>query len=470
MMNENKRKHELSGSRRMFAAGGAPVGVLCLCVLAAVLAAPLRGEACSVPVFRYALERWPADLFYLIVYHRGELSEADKKTVKWLEEAADSDTSIANYQVMKVNLDLAEASSQPAASSRPAPASQPAATSGPATASRPAATSGPATAEQTEKPEKPPKVLLDLWKTQKAAKLPWVVAIFPRTYRRPEIRVAWVGPLNVQSAKNIVDSPARRQVARRIIAGETAVWVLLESGKKKADDKAYNELKKHLDMLQKTLRLPAQPPPYPGQEDLSKKLRIAFSIVRVSRKDPAERAFVQMLMRTEDDLEKEYASATITFPIFGQGRALFALVDEGITEDNVAEACEFLTGACSCQVKQLNPGTDMLMAVDWQAALGDDTITEVELPPLPTPVAVAVASRPAAPTTQSAESRPAGVAGSGSPPPGLEAKAGRAAAPLPPAAVGGINPILRNVLLMLGGVVILAVAATLWARKQGNRA
>ena len=446
VMNKNRPKHESLGSVRVRAVGRAPAGALLLCLLAAVLAAPPVGRACTVPVYRYALERWPADLFYLIVFHRGELSEADKKTIKWLEKAADSDTSVANYQVVKVNLDLAEATSQPAA------------------ASRPAATSGPATAEQ---PEKPPKVLLDLWKTQKAAKLPWVVAIFPRTYHRPDIRVAWAGPLNVQSAKNIVDSPARREVARRIIAGETAVWVMLESGKKEADDKAHKHLTEILKKLQKTLHLPAQPPPFPGQEDLSQKLRIAFSIRRVSRKDPAEGAFVRMLMRTEDDLEKKYASAVITFPIFGQGRALFALVDEGITEDNVAEACEFLTGACSCQVKNLNPGTDMLMAVDWRAALGDDTITEVELPPLPTPVAVAIASRPAA---QSAESRPAGAAGSGSPPPSLKAKARRAGAPSPPAAVGGINPIFRNILLMLGGVVILAVVATLWARKQGNRA
>ncbi|PIW14960.1 MAG: hypothetical protein COW34_07135, partial [Armatimonadetes bacterium CG17_big_fil_post_rev_8_21_14_2_50_66_6] len=43
-------------------------------------------SACSVPVFQYALERWPADPYEVVVFHRGPLSEQDQATAKWLKE------------------------------------------------------------------------------------------------------------------------------------------------------------------------------------------------------------------------------------------------------------------------------------------------------------------------------------------------------------------------------------------------
>jgi hypothetical protein len=49
---------------------------------------------------------------------------------------------------------------------------------------------------------------------------------------------------------------------------------------------------------------------------------------------------------------------------------LYALVGAGITADNIREAGAFLVGACSCEVKRQNPGTDLLMAVDWDAQIG----------------------------------------------------------------------------------------------------
>ena len=32
-------------------------------------------------------------------------------------------------------------------------------------------------------------------------------------------------------------------------------------------------------------------------------------------------------------------------------------------------SCMFLLGACSCQVKRMNPGWDLLLNVDWDGAL-----------------------------------------------------------------------------------------------------
>ena len=41
--------------------------------------------ACSVPVFRYALEHWVADPFQLVVFHRGELTPAQRAQVQALK-------------------------------------------------------------------------------------------------------------------------------------------------------------------------------------------------------------------------------------------------------------------------------------------------------------------------------------------------------------------------------------------------
>ena len=37
-----------------------------------------NAHACSVPVFRYAVEHWPPDVYEALVLHRGKLSETDK--------------------------------------------------------------------------------------------------------------------------------------------------------------------------------------------------------------------------------------------------------------------------------------------------------------------------------------------------------------------------------------------------------
>ncbi len=34
---------------------------------------------------------------------------------------------------------------------------------------------------------------------------------------------------------------------------------------------------------------------------------------------------------------------------------------------NVASCAQFLAGACGCEVKELNPGVDLLMVADWDA-------------------------------------------------------------------------------------------------------
>ena len=92
-------------------------------------------------------------------------------------------------------------------------------------------------------------------------------------------------------------------------------------------------------------------------------VRFGFPLVRLARDDSQDAPLVGMLRHVEPDL-MEY-DEPMAFPIYGRGRALYALIGAGINEDTIGEACLFLVQGCSCLVKEGNPGRDLLLAVDW---------------------------------------------------------------------------------------------------------
>ena len=54
--------------------------------------------------------------------------------------------------------------------------------------------------------------------------------------------------------------------------------------------------------------------------------------------------------------------------VYGRGRALPPYIGKGIVYDNLVEVADFITSACSCTVKDQNPGVDLLMSFDWDSA------------------------------------------------------------------------------------------------------
>jgi hypothetical protein len=302
-------------------------------ILAAIIGA---ASACSVPVFRYALERWPADNFLAVVFHQGALTPSQAAAVRELQSLARADQAPANLVLRTVDLTQA-----------------------------------------------PDPALLRVWQPLAATtKLPALVMLYPPTLGIS--RPAWQGPLTDVHAQRLIDSPARREIARRLLAGESAVWVLVESGDTKLDTPAAALLEARLRHLTSTLRLPELDPAdvVGGATAASReKLKPAFSVIRLSRQNPAEEVLVQTLLHTEDDLAA--ARAPIVFPVFGRGRVLPALVGAGINAEMIDEAAVFLTGACSCVVKAQNPGSDLLFAVAWDRLVQPLIKTAEELPPLP---------------------------------------------------------------------------------------
>ncbi len=287
-------------------------------VCLAFLLVSARADACSLPVFRYALERWPADPYHVFVYHRGALGDRDRTLVEGVRRLAE-ESPFANLTLKTVDL---EAAPDPLAAK-----------------------------------DAPPR---------RMESLPWMIVLYPGVPGRvPEV---WSGPLTPENVEAALDSPARREIVRRIQAGESAVWILLECGDAARDDRAARILGETLEKMEKELAIPEQDAEALGIiSDGGPEMKIAFSMLRLSRSDPRERFLIETLLGSEPDLAE--LEGPMAFPVFGRGRLLYALVGDGISAENVAEACFFLTGPCLCEVKSQHPGIEILIAFDWDGFL-----------------------------------------------------------------------------------------------------
>lgn len=274
--------------------------------------------ACSVPVFRYALEHWAADPFQVLVYHRGPLSDAGLAALEAVEKREDAQP---NARIRLVDVD----------------------------------------------DDATPADLKQLFAAQKNAELPWVMARFPTAtgIKAPFYSSSY----SPEALSALLHSPARAELARRLASGESAVWLLVEGADPEENDAAEKLLRGQLEYLASVMKLPKLDDAdiANGLVSVSEEaLRLEFSLLRIARDDPAEQVLTRMLLVSEEGLEE--ADEPIAFPIFGRGRALYALVGAGICPEMIESAAAFLVGKCSCQVKEQNPGVDLLVAADWAAA------------------------------------------------------------------------------------------------------
>lgn len=304
-----------------------------VCVLVAGLAVGAAYSwACDVPVFRYGLERWEADYYDVIVFHRGAMEANDEAALAKLAQRIEEEQSYANAILHVVDIEAAAAEG-----------------------------------------------LMMPWGDQPEPGMPHVSVRYPKA--RPTRPDMWSGPLSDFDLDALLDSPVRQEIAKRILDGHTAVWVLLGIGDPEKDDAAEEVLAAELDRMNETLVLPelteesdfgaASKTPLP-------ELRVAFSMLRLSRTNPEEDMFVRMLVGSESDLHT--FDEPMAFPIFARGRVLYALVGKGINARTIGAACRFITGPCACEIKDENPGTDVLMNVNWGGVV-DTTLTKIALTP-----------------------------------------------------------------------------------------
>lgn len=181
-------------------------------------------------------------------------------------------------------------------------------------------------------------------------------------------QVVWSGTLDQTTLGSLLDSPGRQAILSRILSGESVVWVLVDGGGP-GDAAEIDRIEKRLKFLEQVAALPVQDPNDPdSQLGPGPALRLQFGTLRLRSADPAEQVLLRMLAGPETGAGTPTGQG-FAAAVFGRGRVLgswpLARLDDAALED----ACMFLVGRCSCRVKNQNPGWDLLLNVNWEAAL-----------------------------------------------------------------------------------------------------
>ncbi|HUF64202.1 MAG TPA: hypothetical protein VMN36_19150 [Verrucomicrobiales bacterium] len=338
-------------------------------VALALVSQPAPIDACQVPVFRYALERWAPDPFHAVLFHPGEPSPELRETLAVLEAAALH----ANLQTEVHRIDTL-------------------------------------TEEQ-------------LWSLDLPPSDPHRAVIQVFSHGRAGARQLCLElEANPENAALLVDSPCRQSIVQSLSQGSSAVWILLEGSSADQNALAWSSLGKTLAETAPTLTIPEGVIP-PAAAAASRNeggpveldnvlrsgipLRIEFTPIRLPRDDPAESALIAQIERLRSlDPALPYA-----VPVFGRGRVLPPLPAAPLDPAAVAAACRYLTEACSCQVKSENPGADFLLKADWNILLDQSwVVLEKTLPPLEgAGILLADASRTPSPASSPTSSQPSPV-------------------------------------------------------------
>jgi hypothetical protein len=290
--------------------------------------------ACNTPVYRYAMYNWPVAPYRVFYLHEGVPPKDDLAVNRLLEEAGRTDTPL------NVKLEAVDVTAK-------------------------------------ERFAKLPEVVRKAWEGR-PAKAKSLHAVF-----NTHGQAIYAGQLDPAAVKAMTDSPARRRLGALLEQGNAGVLVLMASTKADQTRKAEQAID---DVLRRVAageiatagNDPAADAPTGtkagatgkggADDDAATKDRRRLTVGRmtISRSDPAETWFVRSLLAVEDDLG-QYAEEPMVFAVYGRARAMPPFVGKGITGDNLAEGVAFLAGACSCVIKDENPGVDLLVRWNWDA-------------------------------------------------------------------------------------------------------
>ncbi len=311
-----------------------------LAALSAVVSAlySTASFACDTPVYRYAMYRWQPAPYEVYFFHKGEIPAADKKLQKQIDALGAEEKSPANIVVMPVDL------------------------------------------QKDKELKGVPRDVREKWLAIKKPVLPSYMIVNPQGIH------VHTGSLNESDLKSLVDSPARVEMNKKLESGVATVLFMLEGSDAKANARAEKEIKKVVaDVASSKVELYAKPDAGPGgplpTEDSKKKpgkegeTKPAFknehevAYMTLSRTSKKDQWLVKMLLAIEPDLnDKEFKNQPMMFAVYGRARALPPYIGKGITYDNLLDCVDFVTSACSCTVKDQNPGIDLLAKYDWEKA------------------------------------------------------------------------------------------------------
>jgi hypothetical protein len=295
-------------------------------------------QACNIPVFRYALERWNSDDYELIVFHNGELAAASIERLKSIEAAQAPQklgsvlTKNGNLRIVRVRLDSIDASSDGLENHR--------------------------------------KYWEEKLKIQHLKQLNEIgqFAVL-RTSRIAEQTIElWHGKLEEFQFKSAMNSPVRTELCRRLMRGDAIVWLVLKSRQSAKNEAVTKLLSQKCKELSRTLELP-DGIGLPGSELYSDApLLLDFSTLEF---DSESEPHLAKLFSKLDPLSAA-ADEPLIIPVFGRGRALEVIPGNRLDSGMIGDLAVFLSGACSCQVKERNPGFDLLLNFNWHKELFGD--------------------------------------------------------------------------------------------------
>ena len=275
------------------------------------LVATGTSSACDTPVYRYALYRWTPTPYILCRIHDGPEVDSSVATVREMVEKAADDASLP-ANIVWVDVD----------------------------------------ARDSEQLQTLPDFVRQRWEQRDAGVQAAYYLVAPHGVILDSHH--WTP----EEMGSLLESPLRTKVGEAIESAKAGVVILLDHpGKATANHEAAQVIERTLGRIRKG-ELELATAPSVKQPD------VAF--FRLSKDDEAERWFIRQLLEIESDLAS--VDEPIVFVVFGRGRALFSCLGKGITEENLARDVEFVSGACSCTVKEQNPGVDLLMRYNWENA------------------------------------------------------------------------------------------------------
>ncbi len=303
--------------------------------------------ACKVPVFRYALERWQVDRYRMVAVIDGQHSQAVGDA---LDHFKAMDRSFVNIETDVIDLStLSE--------------------------------------EQ----------FWQLEDVDGTADTPLLQVFYPEKDGK-RIK-CWEGPLTGEAISQWIDSPLRRTITDDLISGDSAVFLLVDGIDQQQNQQIEQQIQVSLADAAQAIQIPQGvvsreqasqyllDHPEASMDDVLRSdvpLKVEFRFRRLSRNDPSESALLSIVHGLVD-----HSDGPILIPIFGRGRMLDAMDATECTAEVVQNLCRYMVGECSCTVKALNPGVDLILAVDWSEKLGQSVLM-VDPQPAGTPTLVAI--------------------------------------------------------------------------------
>ena len=283
-------------------------------------------QACDTPVYRYAMYRWNPAPYEVYYFHDQPVTDTDRSLHDLIETMSANPEAAANISLIPIDV-----------------------------------------ARDPDLKTVPPDVRR-FWKSGDPKPLPsYLIWAPPSRDRRQDEGIIISGALDTAMLQALTHSPARTSIAQQLETGKAGVLVLLE-GKDAAETKRAREVVQQLasgiasGKLPLATALPGETP----EEGKAKSAKPQVGLHVIQRDDAAEQWLIRTLFAVEDGLPE--IDKPMVFPIFGRGRVLPPYIGAGITQELLVECLDFITGPCSCTVKEQNRGMDLLIAYNWDAA------------------------------------------------------------------------------------------------------